>query len=152
MISGALAVATFVSHYKLFANLPKMCKIYDGAREYSHGAGVYISILILISALLFFPISKSTLLLHKAFCAPHICPCCQLFVYQVWGGGRNMRCVNNRQVLLIQSFITRGSDVWLIEPIIHFLMQHFSFSKCWLDSALLGWLVLQLHGNLLGRL
>lgn len=31
-------------------------------------------------------------------------------------------------------------------------MQHFSVWKCWLDSVLLGWLVLQLHGNLLGKL
>lgn len=49
----------------------------------------YITILVLISSLLFF-----LRLLHKAFHTPCISPCCQLFVYQVWGGGRNMRCVN----------------------------------------------------------
>ena len=103
LISGELAVATFISHYKLFPNLPKMCREFmTEPRSIQMEQGVHYHFNSHFLSPLF-PVSKSMQLLHKAFRAPHICPCCQLFVYQVWGGGRNMRCVNNRQVLPIHS-------------------------------------------------
>lgn len=104
LILGELAVVTFISHCKLFTNLPKVCRAFFTELRivqmvqglHYHFSSHFLSPL--------FPASKRGQLLHKAFCAPHICSCCQLLMYQVWGGGRNMRCANNSEVLPIQGF------------------------------------------------